>query len=175
MNSFEILFLLDFSPIKPAVGLIFWTTVIFSLFWFGIGKLAFKPIINALNKRNDDIQSALDMAKKTKEEMANLKAENERIMQEAREERARMIKEAKDTANAIVTDAKDRAKEEANRIVVNAKNEIETQKKAALVEIKNQVGAMAMDVAEKVIKKELASSNEQQQLVTRLVNEIKMN
>ena len=83
--------LLDFSPIKPDLGLLLWTTLIFSLFWFLISKAAFKPITNALKSREDDIQSALDEAKKAREEMAKMKAENEALLAQAREERAQIL------------------------------------------------------------------------------------
>lgn len=166
------IFLADFSVIKPDAGLIFWTTVFFIIFWWLMSKFAFKPIANALKKRELDIQNALDEAKKAKEEMSNLKAENEKLLMQAREERANILKEAKDTKNAIINEAKDKAKEEANKIVVNAKAEIENSKKAALLEVKNQVGAMALDIAERVIKKELQGNKEQESFVDSLVKEL---
>lgn len=168
------LFLIDFDVIKPDVGLIFWTTIFFAVFWWLMSRYAFKPIANALKKREHDIQDALDEAKKAKEEMANLHAENEKLIQVAREERAAMLKEAKDTKNAIIKEAKDKAKQEANTIVKNAKAEIETSKQAALVEVKNQVGNMALEIAEKVIRKQLAGNAEQESFVDSLVKELKV-
>ena len=169
------IFLLDFSPIKPDLGLILWTSVIFLLFWFIMGKMAFGPIADALQTRGDDIQNALDEAKKAKEEMANLKAENERVLVQAREERAAILKEAKEAKNKIIAEAKEGAKEEANKIMSSAKSEIENQKKQALTDIKNQVGTMALDIAEQVLKKELKSDANQQSFVSQLVDGIKMN
>ncbi|HRG42981.1 MAG: F0F1 ATP synthase subunit B [Saprospiraceae bacterium] len=166
---------LDFSPIKPTFGLLFWSTIIFLIFWLIIGKFAFKPIVKALNDRADDIQKSLDSAKNAKLEMSQLKAENETILAEAREEKMRIIKEAKDAANLLIAEGRDKAKEEAQRIVVNAKNDIEIAKKSALVDVKNQVGAMAIEIAEKVIRKNLASDQTQQEYVNRLMDEIKMN
>lgn len=168
-------FLADFSPIKPDFGLILWTTIIFGLFWFLIGKYAFRPIAEALKSREDDIQSALDEAKKAKEEMANLKAENEKILAQAREERAQILKEAKDTKNSIVTEAKDQAKAEAQKIITSAKAEIETEKIAAISEVKNQVGSMAISIAEQVMRKDLKGDTEQENLVSKLMGEIKLN
>ena len=121
----------DFSVIKPDVGLLVWTTVFFLLFWLLIGKYAFKPIANALKKREDDIQDALDEAKRAKEEMANLKAENEKILAEARQERASIIKEANNLKSSIIKEAKEKAKEEAQRVATNAKLEIENEKKGS--------------------------------------------
>ncbi|RMG87338.1 MAG: ATP synthase F0 subunit B [Bacteroidetes bacterium] len=169
------LFLLDFSPIKPDLGLILWTTLIFILFWVIIGKLAFGPIKDALKKRETDIQNALDQARKAREEMANLKAENEELLAQAREERAKILKEAKEAKERIIAEAKLKAKEEAKKIVSDAKEQIENQKMAAMVEIKNTVGNMALEIAEKVLRKQLQGNAEQEQFVKTLVDDIKLN
>jgi F-type H+-transporting ATPase subunit b len=168
-------YLLDFEPIKPDIGLIFWTTIIFGLFWLIVGKFAFKPIASALRKREEDIQSSLDQAKFARTEMANLKAENEKLLAEAREERAKILKEAKDAGERIVQEAKQKAKDEAQKIVTGAKAEIESQTKQALIEVKNQVGNMALNVAEQVLRTKLKDDKQQQELVDKLVKEMKFN
>jgi F-type H+-transporting ATPase subunit b len=171
----DFLFLADFSPIKPDPGLVLWTSVIFLLVWFVLGRFAFRPIQNALKQREKDIQSSLDEAKKAREEMANLKAENEELLAQAREERAKILKEAKAAKENIISEAKTQAKEEAQKIVANAKQQIEHQKMAALVEVKNTIGAMAVDIAEKVLRKDLENDKGQQDFVKRLVDEIEVN
>jgi F-type H+-transporting ATPase subunit b len=168
-------YLVDFSVIKPDLGLIFWTTLIFLLFWFMIGKFAFKPIANALRKREYDIQNALDQAEIAKQEMSKLQADNEKLLQQAREERTKILKEANDVKNEIINEAKTKAKVEADKIVTSAKLEIENQKKAAINEVKNQVGAIALEIAEKVIKKDLSSDANQSSFVNQLVDDIKFN
>ena len=170
-----LIYLLDFSPIKPDLGLILWTTFIFGLFWFLIGKTSFGPITRALKSRADSIQGALDEAKRVREEMAKLKAENDQILAEAREERAKILKEAMDTKTSIINEAKNKAKEEAQRIVTNAKLEIENEKQSALVEVKNQVGMLATEIAEKVIKKQLSGQDDHESFVGKLIDEIKLN
>jgi F-type H+-transporting ATPase subunit b len=165
----------DFSPIKPDIGLLLWTSVFFVLFWLLMARFAFRPIANALKKRESDIQDALDEATKAREEMARLTAENEAILVEAREERAKIMKEANDTKNNIIGEAKNKAKEEAQKIVTNAKIEIENQKKNALLDVKIQVGAMALEIAEKVLRKQLASDPDQESLVNKLVDDINLN
>jgi len=170
-----LIFLLDFNPIKPDLGLILWTTLFFLGFWFLIGRSAFRPIANALKTRENDIQDALDEAKKAKEEMANMKAENERIIADAREERNKIIKEAKEMKNNIVNEAKDQAKTEANKIVTTAKTDIENQKRAAITDMKNSAGIMALEIAEKVIKKELKGKAEHEDYVSQLVQDFNLN
>jgi F-type H+-transporting ATPase subunit b len=171
----NIFLLADFSVIKPDPGLIFWTSLIFIVLWFVLGRMAFRPIQDALKQREEDIQGALDEAKRAREEMANLNAENERLLTEAREERAKILKEAKEAKNAMITDAKDQAKAEASKIVANAKQEIENQKQAAMTDLKNQLGQMAIEIAEKVLRKQLAGDKEQESFVNSLVDEIKLN
>ena len=168
-------FLADFNVIKPDFGLLFWTSVIFLLFFLLMWKFAFGPIGDALEKRESDIRDALDEAKKARNEMEQMNSENERLMAEARTERAAMLKEAKETRDRLVNEAKQEAKQEANKIVTNAKREIEAEKQAAMVELKNQVGNMAIDIAEKVLRNNLKTDAAQQNLVNDLVKDMKLN
>lgn len=165
----------DFSPLQPTPGLALWSAIIFILFWALMSKFAFKPIAEGLAKRESDIKNALAEAEKAKEEMANLKAENEIILAEAREERSKILKEAKEAKTNIINEAKDKAKAEANRIVTTAKQEIDNEKQAALIEVKNSVGNMATEIAEKIIKKELSGQAEHESFVNKLVSEIQLN
>ncbi len=168
------IFLADFSVIKPDFGLFFWSCIIFALFWFLMSKFAFRPIANALKQREEDIQGALDEAVKTREEMARMKSENEKLLAEAREERSRMLKEAKETKDSIIREAKESAKEEARKILNNAKVEIDNQKRQAIAEVKNQAGLMAIDLAERLLKRELKDGASQRDLVSSLVDEISL-
>ncbi len=163
---------MDFSPLKPDFGLFFWSVLFFLLFWLIIGKLAFKPIIKALKDRQDEIQNSLDSAKIARAEMSTLKAENEKILAEAREEKMNIIKEAKESATIVITEARDKAKEEAQRVLQQAKMDIENAKKAAMVDVKNEIGAMALQIAEKVIRKEMADQKSNVEYVNKLVNEV---
>lgn len=170
-----LIFLVDFSVIKPEAGIIFWTTLYFILFWVIVGKFAFRPIMESLKKREQDIQNSLDEARRVREEMARLKAEHEELLAQAREERARILKEAKDAGERIIAEAREKAKVEAKKIVENAKEQIENQKMAAIVDLKNQVGYFAVQIAEKIIRKRLADDKEQEAFVNELVKDIKLN
>ena len=150
------IFLADFSVIKPEPGLFIWAVVIFVIFWYLIIKFAFRPIVNALEDREGKIQEALDKAKKTNEEMERLQADNEKLLAQAREERSKILNEAKGVSDKIIQEAKDKAKQEAAEIVEKAMVEINAQKTQALSEVKNVVGNIALEIAEKVVKKELS-------------------
>lgn len=167
--------LADFSVIKPDFGLLFWTTIIFLLFWFLIGKLAFKPIANALKIRENEIQSALDESKKAREEMEQMKSENEALLAEAREERALILKEAKENKDAIIKEAKEKAKEEAQKIVTTAQAEIENQKQAAIADVKNEVGKLAVEISEKILRTELSDQKAHEGLIDKMVGDFKLN
>lgn len=166
--------LAGFAPFQPTPGLALWSLIIFCLFWWIMSKYAFKPIASALKKRETDIQSALDEAKKSREEMANMQADNEKLIAEAREERSKIIREAKETSNKMVSEAKEKAKAESNKIISDARLEIEKQRTLALSSAKNQVGSMALGIAEKVIRKELKDNKEHQSFVNKLVEEINL-
>jgi F-type H+-transporting ATPase subunit b len=168
-------FLVTFTPFQPTPGLAIWSLLIFVLFWIVMGKFAFKPIAEALAKREGDIQDAIDQAKKAREEMASMKSENEKLLAQAREERTKILQEAKDIKNEIIAEAREKAKEEASKILNNAMADIENQKKAAITEVKNQLGLLAIDIAEKVVQKELKGNSEQEAYVNSLVKNINLN
>lgn len=168
------IFLADFSVIKPDFGLLFWTTIIFGLFWFMIGRFAFRPIAQALKKREDDIQSSLDEAKKAREEMANLKAENEALLAEARIERAKILKEAKEAAANFEEEERGKTKAKMQKMIADAKEVIENQRMAAVIDVKNQIGLMSIEIAEKLIKKELKGDKAQDKFVNDLVDDLNL-
>jgi len=173
MNN--ILFLSGFEVIKPDFGLFFWTVVAFGIFWLLMSKFAFGPIRDALKSREYDIQSALDESKLARQEMEKMNSENEKLLAEARAERAKILQEAKDTKNEIIKEAKDKAKQEAQKIVNSAQAEIENQKNEAMAAVKASAGNLALEIAEKVIRKELKSNPEQASFANTLAKEIKLN
>ena len=146
-----------FDPLRPDPGLFLWTVVIFFIFWVLVGKYAFKPIAGAIQKREDDIQTALDEARKARAEMDAMKSTNEALLTEAREERGKILKEAKDMRDSIVGEAAQKAKEEASKIIADAGQEIQNQKNAAIAEVKKEVGKISIEIAEKVLNRELDS------------------
>ena len=164
-----------FSLITPDPGLLIWTVLIFVTLWILLGKFAFKPIANALKEREQDIEDSLHQAEKAREEMAQMTAKNEELLNEAKEERSKIIKEAKEAGEQLREEIKEKASAEAKVIVENAKREIETQKKAALVEVKNEVGSMALNIAEQILRKELAGNEDQEKYVAKLVEDADLN
>ena len=164
-----------FSLITPDFGLFFWTMLTFVLLWLILGRFAFGPINKSLRERSDSIENSLKLAEKAKAEMAALQSDHQRMLVEATEERARIVQEARFTANALVEEAREKDKIEADRIVASAAEEINNQKMAALIDVKNKSGQMALDIAEKVLRRELQNKNDQEAYVNSLVNEFNQN
>lgn len=159
----------------PSFGLIFWTLLAFLLVFFILKKYAWKPILKSLNEREQGIADSLATAEKVKAEMLQLKGENEALLAKAREERAQLLKEARDTRDKIVNEAKEQAKIEAGKIISDAQAAIEQQKMAALTEVKNQVGNLVVEIAEKILRRELADKGQQESYIRQLTNESKLN
>ena len=159
----------------PGIGLLVWTLIAFLLVFFILKKFAWKIIIQSLNDREKGISDSLETAKKLKAEMAQMKSENEALMAQAREERAAMLKEAREVKDKIINEAKEQAKAEANKIIVDAQQAIHAQKMAALTDVKNQVGTLVIEVAEKVLRRELASKTDQESYIKQLSEGVKLN
>jgi F-type H+-transporting ATPase subunit b len=161
--------------VLPDIGLVFWNTIAFLILLIVLGKFAWKPMLKAIAERESGIEEALLRADKMKAEIAAMQNENEALLAKAREERAGMIKDAKETADKMVTDAKDKAKQEYERIISDAQVAITQQKNAALTEVKNQVGSLVVEVAEKILRKELSNKAEQESYIKQIAEGVKLN
>ena len=163
------------SLLLPNPGLAVWSLVVFLLLIFILGKLGFKPIVNALKEREQSISDSLAQAEKARTEMAQLTAKNEDLLNQAKEERNKIIAEARDAAEKIKAEVLEKAQAESQKKMSDAFREIETQKNAAIVEIKNTVGQMALKIAEQVIRKDLATDAAQKEFAEKLVKETNLN
>jgi F-type H+-transporting ATPase subunit b len=161
--------------LNPSFGLLFWTLLAFLLVFWILRKFAWGPILKSLNEREKGIADSLASAEKIKAEMAQLKNDNEALLAKAREERAQLLKEARETKDKMINEAKEQAKQEANKIISDARAAIETQKMAAITEVKNQVGTLVVEVAEKILRRQLENKAEQENYIRQLSNEAKLN
>jgi F-type H+-transporting ATPase subunit b len=161
--------------ITPDFGLFFWQTITFAIVLFVLGKFAWGPIMSSLKEREDSITEALESAAHAKAEMASLKAANEALLQEARLERDKMLRDAQTVATNLLNEAKDKALKEGNQLLENARRGIETEKNAALAEVKNHAVNIALEVAEKILKRELKDNDAQKALVSEYLKETTLN
>ena len=161
--------------ITPAFGLIFWQTLIFLAVLFVLGKFAWKPILGALKSREDSIDEALKSAVMAKEEMASLKSDNEKLLNEAKQERNKMLKDAAKLAAEMKDQAMEDAKVVGEKIIEEARLTIESEKNDALRQIKDQVAELSLQITEKLLKKNLADDKNQQELIKGYMKDIKLN
>lgn len=156
-------------------NLIFWMLVSFSIVLFILRKFAWRPILKALKDRENSIRDALLSADEAKKEMENLKADNEKIIIEAKKERDNLIGEAKSIKDSIIAEAKKSATSEAQKITASARQQIETEKQAAIEDMKNQIALLSIQIAEKILNQKLAESKQQEQLISGILKDIKLN
>jgi len=156
-------------------GLFIWQVVIFVGLIFLLKKFAWKPILDAVNEREQGIKNALESAESARNEMQNLQADNQRILQEARAERDAMLKDAREMKEKMVADAKNEAQEQGQKMIEQAKAAIESEKNAAMADLKSQVATLSLSIAEKVLKDELSNKESQTKLVDQLLGDVKLN
>lgn len=161
--------------LTPGSGLFFWQTIIFLVLFFMLRKFAWRPILNSLRIREESIQDALDAAKSAKEEMAQLKADNEELLREARSERDKILKDATVVANKLKDEAKDEASKITEKMIEEARESIESEKNAAIKQVKNEVASLSLEIAEIVIKKNLEGDKAQSELVSQYLKDSKFN
>ncbi len=161
--------------VSPNVGTIFWMIIVFGIVAFVLKKFAWKPILNALNEREESISSALNAAQEARKEMENLKAGNEELLAEARKEKELIMREAMALKENILAEAKEKADAETQRNIEYARQQIQNEKAKAINEMKKQMTELSFMIAEKVIRKEMADNKQHQAMVEKLIDEIKLN
>ena len=161
--------------LTPGTGLILWQAIVFVLLFILLSRLAWKPILASLKERETSISDALNTAEKARLEIASLKSDNEKLLKEAREERDKMLKDARDAANRMKDQAAADAKKQGDKIIEDARIAINIEKQAALKEVHTQVALFSLEVAEKLMKKNLAGDKAQKDLVDGYIKELKLN
>lgn len=161
--------------LTPDLGLLFWQILIFGILFFVLSRFAWKPITNSLKEREDDIQSALDMAQQTRAEMAQLKSQNDKILIEARTERDTILRGAKETSDRMIAEAQNKAAAEGQRLLEQARDAMQNERQALVAQMKREMVSLSLSIAEKVLNKELGDKPAQEQLVNELVAQSRLN
>lgn len=168
-------FVLNNALITPNIGLMFWTLLTFVVLLIVLKKFAWGPILSGLKEREQSIENALLEAQNAREEMKNLRSENENLLNEARAERDKMLREAKETREKLISDAKTQAQEEGKKIIAQAKESINKEKEQAFRELKEQVVLLSTEAASKILKRELAPQANQEALIGTYLNDVNPN
>ena len=161
--------------LTPDLGLLFWQVIVFLSLFLILRAFAWKPITASLNERENNIQSALDLAEKTRLEMTALKADNEKLLAQARSEREAILRGAKETADKMMADSREKAEAEGKRILEQARESMQNERQALVQQMKKEVVTLSLDIAEKVLRKELSDKSSQEKLVTDLVANSRLN
>jgi F-type H+-transporting ATPase subunit b len=157
--------------VTPALGLIFWTTIVFLLLLLLLKKFAWKPILSAVEERNNLINDSLQAAEKARDEMSELNSNNQKIIAQAKLDRDNLLKEGREMKSQIISQAKDQAVLEAEKLVNSAKEQISNEKMKVLIELKNHVADLSIEMAEKVLSNELSDASKQKELINRSLKE----
>lgn len=161
--------------LTPGTGLIIWQLIVFVLLVFLLAKLAWKPIITSLKEREKSIQDALDTAEKARLEMSKLKSDNENLLKQAREEREKILRDAREASNRIKEEAQVEAKKSADRIIEDARAAINAEKTSALKEVKSLVANLSLEIAGKILQKNLSNDKTQKDLSQEYIKDLKLN
>lgn len=167
--------LLANSLTTPAIGTLFWSALIFGIFFLILTKFAWKPILEAVKARDEMIKGSLESATKARAEMLLLQSDNEAILKKAREEREGILKEARDIRDKLISEAKGQASEEAEKLIEKARVGIENEKRKALSEIHLQVANLSVDIASKILGKKLEQTGEQEKLIDSYLKDLDIN
>lgn len=155
-------------------GTIIWMSIAFIVVLILLKKYAWGPILKAIQERDDSIEDSLQMAADVKKEMLDLQSGNEKLLQDARNERDLLLKDARETKDDIIKEAKSTASEETKKMIDSAREAIDNEKMAALMELKNEVGKLSLEIAETVIREQLKDDKKQNELVSKLLKEVKL-
>ncbi|MCX7744711.1 MAG: F0F1 ATP synthase subunit B [Flavobacteriales bacterium] len=161
--------------LNPNVGLVFWMMISFLILLFALTKFAWKPIVNAIKKREESINNALNAAADAEKRLQLLKSENENLLAQARKERDEILKEAREVRERMIADAKNKAQEEADRLVATARENIYNEKMKAMTELRNQVAQLSLEIAEKILNEKLADDAKQKEVVENILKEVTLN
>jgi len=160
------------SLLLPDTGLVFWMLIAFLVLLFVLGKYGFPMIVNSVDKRKNFIDDSIHAAEETNKRLANVKEESAQLLQKAKDEHSRILNEANNEHDKILTEAKESAKSEGARIIDDAKQQISKEKENMLKDVRNQVADLSVAVAEKILRKKMADSNEQMSLIERMLDEL---
>lgn len=159
--------------LNPEVGTLIWMLIAAGIVFFILVKWGFPVITDMVDKRNEYIDKSLDAAKQANERLAGIQTECDELLKETRAEKARILKEAADRRDEIIAEAENRAKESGEKIIADAREQIRQEKEEALRSLRRQVAEISVQVAEKVVRKQLDSSEEQLSMIDRMIDDVK--
>ncbi|MCM1005358.1 MAG: F0F1 ATP synthase subunit B [Prevotella sp.] len=159
----------------PDFGLIFWMFVAFLLLFLALRKWAWPVIIKSMEDRADLIDKGVEYAQNAKEQLEGARKESQNYIAEAQKQQAEILRDAAKIKSQIIEEARNEASVEAKKIIDAAKVSIEQSRKEAELQFKNEVSKVSIEIAEKMIRKQMSSDAAQKELVNKLLDDIEKN
>ena len=156
----------------PEFGLVFWMFVAFAVLFLVLAKWGWPAIMKSVESRADLIDKGVEYAQNAKEQLDHAREEAEKYIDEARKQQAEMLRDADRMKTQIIEEARNEAQKEAKKQMDAAKVAIEQSSKEAELRFRDEVSSFALEIASKVVRKQMADEKAQSQLVNSLLDEI---
>lgn len=156
----------------PDFGLIFWMFVSFGILFLILWRLAWPAILKSIDSRADLIDKGVEYAQNAKEQLDNAHQQAQQYITDAQKKQAEMLREADKMKNQIIEEARSEAQKEAQKVMEQAKLSIQQQQKEAEQQFRNSVSEFALQIAQKVVKQDMADDKNRTILVDKLLNEM---
>ena len=140
-------------------GLYIWTIVVVLVLLALLAKFAWRPLLEALEKRQESIRRSLDDAAKAKQELERLQVESQRILAEARAEAEAIVARTREDANRLRDEMRQKAQQEAANIVKNAQKQIELETARALQQLRHEAVDLSVAIASKLLQRNVSKED----------------
>lgn len=159
----------------PDFGLIFWMFIAFLLLFLVLGKWGWPVIIKSMESRADTIDKGVEYAREAKQQLDQSREEARKFVTEAQKQQAEILREAAKMKTQIIEEARKEASEEAKKVMDAAKVSIEQSRKEAELQFRDEVSKFSLEIASKMLRKQMDSEVAQTELVNKLLDEIEKN
>ena len=157
---------------KPEFGLAFWMFIAFLCLFGILAKWAWPFIIKSMEERADKIDKGVAVHQEAEARLKNARAEADKLLADARSEQADILREAAKMRNELIEKARNDAADEAKKVSQAAQVSLEQARKEAEKQLRTEVGDLALQIAEKVIRKNIANDDAQRALVDQYLSEV---
>jgi F-type H+-transporting ATPase subunit b len=161
--------------VSPDYGTIFWMVLAVTIVFLILRKFGWGPILKMLKEREQSIEKALAAADEARSEMSKLKSSQDELMHEARLERDKLMEDARKIREQMIEKAKEEAAAENAKLLEKARKQIEAEKLSAISDIRDQVATLSVEIAEKILRKQLADRQQQEDLIKDQLRDLKLN
>jgi F-type H+-transporting ATPase subunit b len=162
---------MDNPLVQPDPGLFIWTILTFLVLVALLGKFAWRPLLQALESRQESIRKSLDDAQKAKQELERLHAESAEIIRQSRVEADAIVTRSRGDAERLREEMKQKARTEADAIVKNAERQIQLETGRAIQQIRREAVDLSVMIASKLIRRNL-TKEDNERLIEEALSEV---